>query len=75
MIDRGIPRKDYPVFNKEKQEMGRITSGTMSPSLQKGIGMAYVKAPEASPGNEVYVQVRNKLLKAQIVKLPFLKNS
>ncbi len=75
MIDRGIPRKDYPVFNKEKLEMGRITSGTMSPSLRKGIGMAYVTASEAYPGNEVFVQIRNKLLKAQIVKLPFLKNS
>ncbi len=73
MIERGIPRKDYLVYNKEQAEIGVITSGTMSPSLQKGIGMAYIAASEAYPENEVLVQIRSKMIKAQTVKLPFLK--
>jgi aminomethyltransferase len=73
MIDRGIPRKDYTLTNANGIEIGRVTSGTMSPTLQKGIGMAYVKADETKAGNEIFLQVRNKSLKAQIVKFPFIK--
>jgi len=72
MIDRGIPRKGYSIFDNKQNEIGRITSGTMSPSLQQGIGMGYVITEMSQPGNEVFVQVRNKFLKSRIAKLPFI---
>ncbi len=74
MIDRGIPRKDYIIFNRQRNEIGKITSGTMSPTLKKGIGMSYIHIDEAQSGNEVYVQVRNKYLRAMVVQFPFIKN-
>lgn len=73
MIDRGIPRKDYPLVNTSGKEIGKVTSGTMSPSLKKGIGMGYIDIDQTKPGNEIFMQVRNKTLKAQIVKFPFIK--
>jgi aminomethyltransferase len=72
--ERGIPRKDYLLFDVHKKPIGRVTSGTMSPSLQKGIGMGYVQPSFTSPGSEILVQVRDKYLKAKVVKLPFYKN-
>jgi aminomethyltransferase len=74
MIDRGIPRQNYILTDSDGNEIGIITSGTMSPSLRKGIGMGYIAIEHAKAGNEVYIQVRNKSLKAQIVKLPFIEN-
>jgi aminomethyltransferase len=73
MIDRGIPRNGYLIYDKNHKEVGKITSGTMSPSLQKGIGMGYVITELSQPGNEVWVQIRNKYLKSRIVTLPFIK--
>lgn len=73
MIDRGIPRKDYPVVDNEGKEIGRVTSGTQSPSLQKAIGMAYIQTPFAGEGHEVYIRIRDKNLKAKVVKVPFYK--
>jgi aminomethyltransferase len=73
MIDRGIPRKDYPVVDNEGKEIGRVTSGTQSPSLQKAIGMAYIQTPFAGEGREVYIRIRDKNLKAKVVKVPFYK--
>ncbi|MCF8391430.1 MAG: glycine cleavage system aminomethyltransferase GcvT [Bacteroidales bacterium] len=73
MIDRGIPRQHYTVVNAANEEIGEVTSGTMSPMLKKGIGMAYVKSEYALTGREIFISVRNKDLKAQIVKLPFYK--
>lgn len=73
MQERGIPRKDYPIVDAEGKELGVVTSGTMSPSLNKGIGMGYVLKPFAKSGNEIYIQVRSRRLKAEIVKLPFYK--
>ena len=72
MIDRGIPRHDYELTDQDGNVIGRVTSGTMSPILNKGIGMGYVHKAYAAIGTEVYVSVRNKLLKAKIVKLPFI---
>ncbi|MBN2521945.1 MAG: glycine cleavage system aminomethyltransferase GcvT [Bacteroidales bacterium] len=72
LIDRGIPRKDYKLLNSGGEEIGKVTSGTMSPILQQGIGMGYLRTEEARVDNEIYVQVRNKSLKAIVVKLPFL---
>jgi aminomethyltransferase len=72
MIDKGIPRKDYPIADADGNTIGRVTSGTMSPSLQKAIGLGYVSTELAQPENEVYIQIRNKPVKARIVKFPFL---
>lgn len=71
MIDRGIPRHDYLLKNEAGNTIGKVTSGTQSPSLQKAIGMGYVETPYAVIGSEIYVEVRDKLLKATVVKLPF----
>ncbi|MBI3510803.1 MAG: glycine cleavage system aminomethyltransferase GcvT [Bacteroidetes bacterium] len=73
MIERGIPRHDYEIVDANGNKIGKVTSGTQSPSLQKGIGMGYVKTELAKTGNEIFVRVRDKNLKAQIVKLPFYK--
>jgi aminomethyltransferase len=71
MIDRGIPRVHYPLFNETTGMIGEVTSGTMSPSLKKGIGMGYVQAAYAEPGTIVYVGIRDKMVQASIVRLPF----
>lgn len=71
MIDRGIPRQHYAVVDANGEEIGEVTSGTMSPMLKKGIGMAFVKTEFSKTGNEIGIRVRNKDLKAIIVKMPF----
>ncbi len=73
MIDKGIPRHDYEICDADGNTIGKVTSGTMSPSLKIGIGMGYVNTAYAGMGNEIYIKVRTKLLKAKIVKLPFYK--
>lgn len=73
MVDRGIPRHGYPIVDADGNEIGTVTSGTMSPSLKLGIGMGYVNLPHNSPDTEVFISVRNKSLKAKVVKVPFLK--
>ncbi len=72
MIDRGIPRGGYKIQNAEGTEIGYITSGTQSPSLGKAIGMAYLAKPFDAEGSDVFVVVRDKALKAQVVKMPFV---
>jgi len=72
MIDRGIPRHGYELFDEAGNKIGEVTSGTQSPSLDKGIGMGYIAKEYAAFGTEIYVGVRNKKLKAKIVKVPFL---
>lgn len=71
MIDKGIPRHHYKVQDAAGKEIGFVTSGTQSPSLGKAIGMAYVTKENAAEGTEVFVQVRDKALKAKVVKMPF----
>lgn len=73
MIDRGIPRQHYQLFSKTGEVIGEVTSGTMSPSLKTGIGMAYIKTSFTEPGNEILIEIRNKKLLAKIVKMPFYK--
>lgn len=73
LIDKGIPRHGYAIVDAEGKEIGHVTSGTMSPVLKKGIGMGYVQTAYAKPGTEIYIQVRNRNLKAQVVKAPFRK--
>ncbi|GFZ77608.1 aminomethyltransferase [Compostibacillus humi] len=72
MIDKGIPRTGYKVMNGE-EEAGFVTSGTQSPTLKKNVGMALVDKNAAEPGTELFVQVRNRLLKAKVSTLPFYK--
>tara|TARA_R110002012_G_scaffold4074_11_gene18969 strand:+ start:10764 stop:11846 length:1083 start_codon:yes stop_codon:yes gene_type:complete len=71
--ERGIPRHDYEIVDKEGKNIGIVTSGTMAPSLSKGIGMGYVTTENSAPGTEIFIQIRNKPVAATIVKTPFYK--
>lgn len=73
MIDRGIPRHDYEITDAEGNTIGRVTSGTQSPSLQKAIGMGYVDTAFAKEGTEIYIKIRDNKVKAQVAKPPFYK--
>jgi len=73
LLERGIPRQHYPIMDASGKQVGEVTSGTMSPMLNKGIGMGYVDTPNASPGTRLFIQVRNKSLEAEVVKMPFYK--
>lgn len=73
LTEGGIPRHDYKLMSPNGAEIGVVTSGTMSPSLNKGIGMGYVKTEYATPGTEIAVEIRGKLQKAVVVKPPFVK--
>ncbi len=72
MIDRGIPRQHYPILNAAGELIGEVTSGTQSPNLSKGIGMGYVETSQSVVGAEIFISIRDKSLKAQIVKMPFI---
>lgn len=72
MVDRGIPRHDYEIVDAEGNNIGKVTSGTQSPILKEGIGLGYVQKAFSKVGSEIYIQVRNKRLKAEVVKLPFV---
>ncbi|WP_299601056.1 glycine cleavage system aminomethyltransferase GcvT [uncultured Aquimarina sp.] len=71
--ERGIPRHDYDIVDGNGNAIGIVTSGTMSPSLGKGIGLGYVPTVFASPGSKINIQVRKKAIPATVVKLPFFK--
>lgn len=73
MIDKGVPRHDYKIFDKKGLEIGIVTSGTQSPTLKKGIGMGYVEAKNSKDGEEIFISIRNIKARARIVKLPFVK--
>jgi len=73
MIDKGIPRQHYEICDAEGNVIGEVTSGTQAPSLNKAIGMGYIKTGYNKFGSEIYIRVRKKLLKAVIVKTPFYK--
>ncbi len=72
MIDKGIPRHDYEIKDAAGNVIGRVTSGTQAPSLQKAIGLGYVKTAFAALDTDIYIAVRDKLLKAKVSKVPFL---
>ncbi len=74
LLERGIPRHDY-LIEKDGEKIGNVTSGTQSISLSKGIGMAYVKHQFAKIGTEINIIIRNKPVKAKIVKSPFVKET
>jgi aminomethyltransferase len=71
MIDRGIARHDHEIMDSNGQLIGKVTSGTQSPSLGKAIGMGYVTTNFTSIGSEIYISIRNASLKAKVVKMPF----
>ena len=71
--DRRVPRHDYEIVNDEGNLIGIVTSGTMSPSLDKPIGMGYVQKAYARKGTKIGIQIRKKVLQATVVKLPFYK--
>ncbi len=73
MIDKGVPRHGYDVVDAQGNKMGVVTSGTMGPSVKKGIGMAYVPKAYMKAGSEIYISIREKALKAEVVKMPFYK--
>ncbi len=71
MIERGIPRHDYLIKDADGNTIGKVTSGTQSPSLGKAIGMGYVDVANAGLENEIFIDIRNNPIKAKIVKMPF----
>lgn len=73
MVERGIPRHDYPILNADGNTIGRVTSGTMSPSMDLGIGLGYVDVAHSDIDGEIMIEIRNKPILAKIVKLPFYK--
>lgn len=75
LLERGIPRHDHPVVDAHGQVVGKVTSGTMSPTLNKPIGMAYVPVGMSAEGSDIWVDIRGKALKGRVVKMPFLKNA
>jgi len=74
MIDRGIPRKHYQIVNNDNETIGEVTSGTMSPTLNQGIGLAYLSKNYWTADSEIFIVIRDKKLKARVVNLPFYKN-
>ena len=72
MIDKGIPRHDYPIKDAANNIIGKVTSGTQSPMLGIGIGMGYVSTPNSKVGNEIFIEVRGRSLKAVISKTPLI---
>ena len=73
LLERGIPRHDYEIVDANGNNIGIVTSGTMAPSLGKGIGLGYVKTEFTALDTEIYIQIRNNKVKAKIVKPPFYK--
>ena len=72
MQEKAIPRHDYLVVDAAGNEIGKVTSGTMSPMKKVGVGLAYVAAPNYKFGSEIFIQIRNKNIPAKVVKLPFV---
>lgn len=73
MIERGIPRKGYSIVDADDNEIGIVTSGTQSPSLNKAIGLGYVPKELSKVDSELLIAIRKKRIKAKVVKLPFYK--
>ncbi len=71
LIDRGIARHGYPICTADGAEIGHVTSGTMGPTAKKAVALGYISAPHFAAGSEIFVKVRDRLLKAKVVKAPF----
>jgi aminomethyltransferase len=74
LVDKGIPRHDYEIADAQGNTIGKVTSGTMSPSMKKAIGLGYVTVENSSVDSEIFVVIRDKHIKAKVVKLPFYKS-
>ena len=72
MVDKGIARHGHPINDANGNTIGVVTSGTQAPTVGKAIGMGYVAKPFATEGMEIYVNIRDKNLKARVVKMPFI---
>ena len=72
LLERGIPRHGYELVNSEGSTIGHVTSGTMSPTLNKGIGMGYIAKEYSAFGTQVWVKIRNKTIPAEVVRMPFI---
>ena len=75
MLERGIPRPDYPIFDQRGEQVGTVTSGTHSPVLGEGIGLAYLQRGAQKIGTQVYVDMKGKRQPAEVAKLPFVPSS
>jgi aminomethyltransferase len=73
MVERGIPRHDYEITDADGNTIGRVTSGTQSPSLQKAIGLGYISKEYAEEGSEIFIKIRDNKVKAKVVKPPFYR--
>lgn len=73
LTERGVPRHDYEIVDQDGNVIGIVTSGTMAPSLNKGIGLGYVPTAFSTPGSEIFIRIRKNDIPAQVVKLPFYK--
>ncbi|WP_415060714.1 glycine cleavage system aminomethyltransferase GcvT [Flavobacterium sp.] len=73
LLERGIPRHDYEIVDANGNNIGIVTSGTMAPTVGKGIGMGYVKTEHSAIDSEIYIQIRNNKVLAKVVKMPFYK--
>jgi aminomethyltransferase len=71
MEERGIPRQHYKVVDAEGNEIGEVTSGTMSPIIKQGVGMAYLNKGYWKVGSEIFIEIRNKKIKAKVARAPF----
>ncbi|HRX93024.1 MAG TPA: glycine cleavage T C-terminal barrel domain-containing protein, partial [Chitinophagaceae bacterium] len=71
MLERGIPRQGYDICDADGNTIGNVTSGTQSPSLNKAIGMGYIQTPLTAAGSAIMIRVRDKLIPAKVVKVPF----
>ena len=73
MVDRGIPRHDYQIADGNRNIIGKVTSGTQSPTLNIALGMGYVNKEFAKSDSEIFIMIRDKAIKAKVCKIPFLK--
>ena len=74
MVDKGIPRHEYEIVDAQGNKIGEVTSGTMGPSVKIPVGMGYVPAALSKEGSEIHIKIRDKILRAKVVKFPFYKS-
>ena len=75
MMERGVPRNGYEILSSENELIGNVTSGSIAPTLNRGIGMGYLKPQFSKIGSEIFIKVRNRILRAEVVKPPFRKQN
>jgi len=74
MTDKAIPRNGYEIYDSSNNRIGTVTSGTMSPVLKKGIGMGYISTPYSDQGTEIFIKIRDRMLRGEVMKPPFIKS-